>query len=138
VTFVLTNILGTLNLYVEDVCYVTCQKTKLKAILQYLGDSWLGKAKHRVEGVIYEYVEGDDIERIKDVPSKSIRARIEGSWMSQLYYTLPGSSVSFLYPASVLVICTISSIFGLAESEEQMIAVPEERHLFFFFFFCFF
>jgi hypothetical protein len=65
----------------------------LKAILQYLGDSWIGKAKHKVEGVIYHYVEGDDIERIKDVPSKLIRARIEGSWMSQLYYIFPGSSV---------------------------------------------
>lgn len=90
--------LGTLNLYVEDVCYVTCPKTKLKAILQYLGDSWgdslVGKARHKVEGVIYQYVEGDDIQRIKDVPSKLVRARIEGSWMNQVNYVLPGSNVS--------------------------------------------
>ncbi|RPA98911.1 hypothetical protein L873DRAFT_1685804 [Choiromyces venosus 120613-1] len=84
---------GTLNLYVEDVCYVTCPKTKLKAILQYLGDSWIGKAKHKVEGVVYQYTQEDDgIQRIKDVPSKLVRAKIEGSWMNQLYYTIPGSN----------------------------------------------
>lgn len=76
---------------------MTCPKTGLKAILQYLGDSWLGKAKHRVEGVVYEYGgEEDGITRIKDVPSKVVRARIEGSWMTQIYYTLPGSTVGFL------------------------------------------
>lgn len=74
---------------------MTCPKTKLKAILHYLGDSWLGKAKHRVEGIVYEYNgEEDNITKIKDVPSKAVRAKIEGSWMTQTYYTLPGSSVS--------------------------------------------
>jgi len=88
---------GALTVYVEDCCYVTCPKTKLKCILQYLGDSWIGKAKHRVEGVIYHYEEGDDdIERIKDVPSKLIKAKIEGSWMNQVYYTLTGSSEKHL------------------------------------------
>ncbi len=90
-------VLGALTVYVEDCCYVTCPKTKLKCILQYLGDSWIGKAKHRVEGVIYHYEEGDDdIERIKDVPSKLIKAKIEGSWISQVYYTLTGSSEKHL------------------------------------------
>ncbi|KAG0132968.1 hypothetical protein HOY82DRAFT_642002 [Tuber indicum] len=88
---------GTLNLYVEDICYVTCPKTQLKAILQYLGDSWIGKAKHKVEGVVYQYTHEDDgIQKIKDVPSKLVRAKIEGSWMSQLYYTVPGSSEKHL------------------------------------------
>lgn len=74
---------------------MTCPKTKLKAILHYLGDSWLGKAKHRVEGIVYEYGgEEDNITKIKDVPPKAVRAKIEGSWMTQTYYTLPGSSVS--------------------------------------------
>ncbi|CAZ82680.1 unnamed protein product [Tuber melanosporum] len=88
---------GTLNLYVEDICYVTCPKTQLKAILQYLGDSWIGKAKYKVEGVVYQYTHEDDgIQKIKDVPSKLVRAKIEGSWMSQLYYTVPGSSEKHL------------------------------------------
>jgi hypothetical protein len=71
-----------------------CQQSKLRCILQYLGDSWLGKAKHRVEGVIYRYDEKtENLQRIKDVSSTAILAKIDGSWMGQLYYTLPGSKV---------------------------------------------
>ena len=86
---------GSLTVYVEDVSYVTCPQSKIRCILQYLGDGWLGKAKHRVEGVIYRY---DDVtektERIRDVPVKSIIAKIDGSWVSQVYYTLTGSKVA--------------------------------------------
>lgn len=79
----------------EDVCYVTCEKTKIRCVLQYLGDGWLGKAKHRVEGAIYRYENDgtDHYEKIKDIPAKKILAKIDGSWMSQIYYTLTGSSV---------------------------------------------
>ena len=104
-------LLGTLNLYVEDICYVTCPKTKLKAVLQYLGDSWIGKAKHKVEGVIYQYIQEDDgIQKIKDVPSKLVLAKIEGSWMSQLYYTVPGSNVSlfFILLGTLLVVLVLT------------------------------
>lgn len=92
---------GALAIYVEDICFVTCEKTKMRCILQYLGDGWLGRAKHRVEGVIYRYegTEEDHYERIKDVPSKKILAKIDGSWMTQIYYTLTGSSVSSLFAA---------------------------------------
>lgn len=88
---------GSLNVYVQDACYITCPKTKLKCIINYLADSWIGKPKHRVEGVIYHYDhEQDNIEKIKDVPKDAIRARIEGSWMGKLYYTVPGSSTQYL------------------------------------------
>lgn len=80
--------------YVEDFCFVTCAKTKMKCILNYIGDSWIGKAKHRVEGVIYQYDDSTiNIERIRDVPANAIRARIDGSWMSQIHYTLPDYKV---------------------------------------------
>lgn len=70
----------------------------MKAVLQYLGDSWIGKAKHKVEGVVYQCTQEDDgIQKIKDVPSKLVLAKIEGSWMSQLYYTVPGSNVSLFF-----------------------------------------
>lgn len=92
---------------------MTCPKTKLKVILQYLGDSWLGKAKHRVEGVVYEYNgEEDGITRLKDVPSKAIRAKIEGSWMNQLYYILPGSTVSLLCVCAYLDRSQLISVLG--------------------------
>ncbi|KAH8151592.1 uncharacterized protein LAJ45_04214 [Morchella importuna] len=125
---------GSLNLYVEDVCYVTCPKTKLKVILQYLGDSWLGKAKHRVEGVVYEYNgEEDGITRLKDVPSKAIRAKIEGSWMNQLYYILPGSTEKILLidldpllPANK--ICPPLEVMLPNESRKMWQAVSEAIH----------
>lgn len=86
---------GALAVYVEDVCYISCAKNKMRCILQYIGDSWIGKAKHRVEGIIYrtETPEDEAAERIKDISSKKILAKIEGSWQGQLYYTLTGSSV---------------------------------------------
>lgn len=72
----------------------------MRCILQYLGDSWwLGKPKHQVEGVIYRYNDAtEDLERIKDVPADTIIAKIDGSWMNQLYYTLTGSKVSVASP----------------------------------------
>lgn len=88
---------GSLSVYVQDACYITCPKTKLKCIINYIADSWIGKPKHRVEGVIYHYDhEDDNIEKIKDVPKDAVRARIEGSWMGKLYYTVPGSSSQHL------------------------------------------
>ncbi|KAA8894482.1 hypothetical protein FN846DRAFT_912862 [Sphaerosporella brunnea] len=84
---------GTLAIYVEDICYITCAKNKTRCILQYLGDGWLGKAKHRVEGVVYRYDDDtENLERLKDVPTKAILAKISGSWMGQLYYTLSTDS----------------------------------------------
>jgi len=86
--------LGALTLYVEDISFMTCSKNKIRCILQYIGDSWLGKPKHRVEGVIYRYNDAtEDLERIKDVPTKAILAKIVGSWMNQLYYTIVDSKV---------------------------------------------
>ena len=85
---------GTLAVYVEDVSYVTCSKTKIRCVLQYLGDGWLGKAKHRVEGVVYRYdKDTENLEGLKGIPPKAVIARIDGSWMSQLHYTLAGSKV---------------------------------------------
>lgn len=88
---------GSLNIFVSDVCYITCQETRMKCILHYLEDGWIGKAKHRVEGVIYDMSDDDENEnftKVKDVPKSRVRANIEGSWVSQIYYTIPGSNVS--------------------------------------------
>jgi len=81
-----------LTIYVEDLSYIVCAKNKLRCILQYLGDGWLGKAKHRVEGVVYWYDdETEHLERPRDVPERAILAKIDGSWVGQLYYTLTRS-----------------------------------------------
>jgi hypothetical protein len=75
---------------VGDHCYMTCAKTKIKTILQYVEEGWLGKTQNRVEGVIFRYdPENDNKTRIRDVPEKDILARTSGNWRDKLYYSLP-------------------------------------------------
>ncbi|KAF3924171.1 hypothetical protein AA313_de0209750 [Arthrobotrys entomopaga] len=102
---------GALSITVQDVCYITCPKRKLKVILHYLDEPWVGRSKYKVEGVIFNYdPEDDTITRVRDVPEKDVKARIDGSWVSELYYTLPGSKdkhiivdVKPLFPATKFV-----------------------------------
>ena len=92
----LTGILrGSLSVTVGDACYVTCPKSRIKVIIHYVEEGWLGKTQNKVVGVIYNYdPEDDNKKRIKDVPERDILARIEGCWYEQLYYTLTGSKVN--------------------------------------------
>lgn len=84
---------GTLSISVADSCYVTCPKTRIKVILQYLEEGWVGRAQNRVEGVIFRYdPDNDNKTKVKDVPQADVLARIGGCWREQIYYTLPGSS----------------------------------------------
>lgn len=85
---------GNLSVTVADTCFVTCQKSGLKVILQYLEEGWLGKTQNRVLGVIYKCdPETDKRTRIKDVPENDVLARVEGCWHDKVYYTLSGSKV---------------------------------------------
>lgn len=85
---------GSLSVTVADTCFITCPKNRMKVILQYLEESWLGKAQNRVLGVIFTYdPEDDDKTRIKDVPEKDVLARLDGCWQDQICYTLPSSKV---------------------------------------------
>jgi hypothetical protein len=82
---------GTLTISVTEHCYVTCAETKTKAILNYVEDGWITRAQNKVEGIIYSYDpenETNKTPKIKEVPEKDIIARIEGSWMEKLQYTL--------------------------------------------------
>ncbi|QKX64416.1 uncharacterized protein TRUGW13939_11590 [Talaromyces rugulosus] len=84
---------GTLSISVADTCYVTCPKTRIKVILHYLEEGWVGRAQNRVEGVIFRYDPANDNKtKIKDVPQSDVLARISGCWREQIYYTLAGSS----------------------------------------------
>ena len=81
---------GSLSVTVADTCYVTCAKTKIKVILEYLEDGWLGKSQNRVVGVIFSYDPENDVpdQHIKGVSQKDIIARVEGAWKDKIYYTL--------------------------------------------------
>lgn len=95
---------GALSVSVADVAYVTCPKTKIKVILNYLEDGWLGRAQNRVEGVIFKYnPDKDDKTRIKDVPDSDVLARLGGGWKDKVVFTLgPKSVVSTLSHCTLL------------------------------------
>lgn len=83
---------GALSISVADVCFVSCAKTRIKVILHYLDEGWLGKSQNRVEGVIFRYDPDDDVySRIKDVPQRDILAKIDGCWQEQVYYSIPST-----------------------------------------------
>ena len=99
---------GNLSVSVADTCYVTCPKTRLKAILQYLEEGWIGKSQNRMVGVIFKYdPEHDSKTRIKDVADADIIARVEGCWHEQIYFTK--GSKSFDKSVSVISPCVTMS-----------------------------
>jgi len=68
---------GSLSVTVGDQCFITCEKTKLKVILEYREEGWLGKTQNRVDGVIFRYdPENDTKNRIKEVSEGEIIARV--------------------------------------------------------------
>ncbi|TAQ88159.1 hypothetical protein B7494_g3521 [Chlorociboria aeruginascens] len=84
---------GSLSVTVGDQCYITCAKTKMKTILHYVEEGWIGKTQNRVEGVIFRYDPGNDNKtRIRDVPEKDILARVFGNWKEKLYFSLGAKS----------------------------------------------
>ncbi|KAJ5219800.1 hypothetical protein N7468_009004 [Penicillium chermesinum] len=99
---------GALAITVSDAAYITCRKTRMKAILQYLEEGWIGRSQHRLEGVIFRFnPDKDTTTRIKDVAEKDVVARISGSWHGKITYTVAGSKesqvlidVEPLFPAS--------------------------------------
>ncbi|KAF2444120.1 oxysterol-binding protein-like protein [Karstenula rhodostoma CBS 690.94] len=80
---------GSLSVSVADSCFVTCAKSKIKVILEYLEEGWLGRTQNKVVGVIFKYDPNNDNKtKIKDVSDKDVLARIEGCWQQKVYYTL--------------------------------------------------
>ncbi len=62
--------------------------TRLKAILHYMEEGWLGKAQNRLQGVIFKYDPNNDNKaRVKDVSDSDIVGRVEGCWHEQVYFT---------------------------------------------------
>ena len=89
---------GSLSVTVGDQCYITCAKTRIKTILHYLEEGWLGKTQNKVEGVVFRYDPDDDNKtRIRDVPDKDVLARVSGNWKEKLYFSLGPKSVQSLF-----------------------------------------
>lgn len=102
---------GSLSISVGEAAYVTCPKTKIKCILQYVEDGWLGRAQNKVEGVIFRYdPEKDDKTRIKDVPDKDVLVRLGGNWKERIVYTLGPKSVDSHSPDKQTVIIDLNPL----------------------------
>ncbi|KAL1995381.1 hypothetical protein VTN49DRAFT_1568 [Thermomyces lanuginosus] len=87
---------GSLSISVADTCAIRCARTRLKVLLQYHEDGWMGRGpRNRVEGVIFRYDPANDTRtKIKDVPKSDILARIHGSWHGKIFYTLTSATSS--------------------------------------------
>lgn len=80
---------GALSVSVGDMAFITCPETKLKAILHYYDDGWLGRSTNKVEGIIFRYdPDNDDKSRIRDVPEEDILVRLGGVWKDKVVFTL--------------------------------------------------
>lgn len=83
---------GALSVSVSDVCFVTCPKSRIKVILHYMEEGWLGRSQNRVQGAVFRYDPNNDKHtRIKDVPPKDVLASIDGCWQEKVHYSIPSS-----------------------------------------------
>lgn len=69
-----------------------------RAIIEYRDESWIGKPKYLLEGVVYWYdPEEEDPEeytKIKQVPSDRVVGNLEGAWRKQIKWRKKGDKVS--------------------------------------------
>jgi len=85
---------------IADYTYITCrspQKRRFRTMINYIDESWVGKAKFALEGVIYELEETENPNewtKIKQVPSERIWCKFSGSWRGVVTYTIEQSRKS--------------------------------------------
>ncbi|ORY60962.1 oxysterol-binding family protein [Pseudomassariella vexata] len=102
---------GALSVSVGEAAYISCPKTKIKCILQYVEDGWLGRAQNKVEGIIFKYnPDQDDKVRIKDVPEADILIRLGGAWKERVVYTVGPKPVESHSPEKQTVIIDLNPL----------------------------
>ncbi|KAK8922536.1 Oxysterol-binding protein-like protein 1 [Metarhizium anisopliae] len=76
---------GALSVSVSEMAYITCPETKLKCILHYVEEGWLGRTTNKIDGVVFRYdPENDTKTRVQDVPDEDILIRLSGPWREKL------------------------------------------------------
>ncbi|KAH6623505.1 hypothetical protein F5144DRAFT_497413 [Chaetomium tenue] len=102
---------GALSVSVGDMAYVTCPETKLKAILRYYDDGWLGRTTNKVEGIIFRYdPEKDDKRQIQDVPEADILVRLGGPWKEKIVFTVGSKPLNSHPPENQITIIDIAPL----------------------------
>lgn len=106
--------IGSLSVTVGDSCYITCPKTRLKVILEYLEEGWLGRAQNKVVGVIYSYDPDNDTKtKIKEVADCDIIGRVEGCWMDKIYYSL--GNTPFAKSSEKILLIDLNPLYPIAK-----------------------
>lgn len=76
--------------------------TRLRCLIDYKDESWIGKPRFLLDGVVYRYTTGDETAeswtKPKQVPSDKVVAHLEGNWMRQIRYRFKGDKVSSAVP----------------------------------------
>lgn len=86
---------GNLHINLLDSTVILCPKTRIKTIITYIEERWLGKPRSLVEGVCYRYDPSNDtIDSIKAVPKENILATFKGNWRNCIFYSYAGESES--------------------------------------------
>ncbi|KAK8055028.1 hypothetical protein PG993_000255 [Apiospora rasikravindrae] len=121
---------GSLSVSVGEAAFVTCPKTKIKVILQYVEDGWLGRAQNKVEGVIFRYdPDKDDKTRIKDVPDKDVLVRLAGNWKEKIVFTHGPKPVDSHPPEKQTVIIDLNPLEMAAKNLPPMEKQAENESL---------
>ncbi|KXX82420.1 Oxysterol-binding protein-like protein 1 [Madurella mycetomatis] len=116
---------GALSVTVGDVAYITCPETKLKAILNYYDDGWLGRTTNKMEGIIFRYdPENDNKQRISDVPEEDIVVRLGGAWKEKIVFTLGPKPLDAHPPEEQITIIDIAPL-----SVAPKVLPPVEKQL---------
>lgn len=101
---------------------MTCRKTRLKTILQYIEDGWLGRAQNRVVGIIFKYdPDNDDKNKIKDVPEEDILGRLEGNWHEQIFFSKGNKPMDKVPQAVRLTLCVVMPFTDRRVQDKQLV-----------------
>lgn len=102
---------GSLSVSVSEMAYITCPETKLKAILHYFDEGWLGRSTNKIDGVIFRYdPENDNKTKVQDVPEEDVLVRLSGPWREKVIFTIGPKPVVSLSAAHVQYLAMISGL----------------------------
>ncbi|KAH9822204.1 hypothetical protein DFH28DRAFT_1103683 [Melampsora americana] len=80
---------------ISDYTYITCRgagsQERFRTMISYTEESWIGKARFALEGIIFLTKSEDEISewtKLKHVPAERIQCRFHGTWRGEIYYTL--------------------------------------------------
>lgn len=102
---------GSLSVSVSEFAYITCPKTKIKVILHYVEEGWLGRSTNKIDGVIFKYdPENDTKTRVQDVPEEDVLARLNGPWREKVMFTLGPRPFVSLIPTRIALDCMLTAL----------------------------